>query len=528
MTGLRCPRTLWLQVHDKESVPKHGAMAEVIMGYGSTVGKFSHNLFPGAISLDRKMSVPDHVAASVEAMKEGKVVLECSFMHEDTYSRIDILKPSEDKEGFWDLLEVKATTNPDPSYYKDLAYQYYVAEKMGIKIDKTCLVYLDNTYTREGDIDVNKLFKIEECTELVKELAEEVPLDLLKIRTILAEPTPPAVKIDENILNMEDEEIEAYCPHIWEPGSIFNLVRMKGRDKVELWQHGVRKISDIKHPEQLTQAQSRQHFSEISGKAYLARPELKNFIDNIKFPAVFCDFETFQAPVPIYDSMRAYEQVPFQFVVAIVPHPGAEVETHYFIADEHGPDERLQVIEKLKSLTKRTGSFIAYNSSFESTVLKRCAAAYPKYQKWVDEMIEKTIDLYAPFRQFDYYHPSQQGSASLKPISASIFPTDPYSGLKIKNGIQATQAYLRLKHDSPPAAEVKEIKKNLNLYCGQDTQGMVDLAAAMEVLAAIPEYQRKFGMSSSCEMNEVIHENPDLIFRATKSKKEPVVTGVAI
>jgi len=91
------------------------------------------------------------------------------------------------------------------------------------------------------------------------------------------------------------------------------------------------------------------------------------------------------------------------------------------------------------------------------------------------------VDLLLPFRGFNYYHPSQQGSASLKSVLPALTGQG-YDGLAIADGAVAGLAYLSTLSDMPEA-EARQIRANLIEYCGLDTAGMVRIVQKLEELS---------------------------------------------
>ena len=63
---------------------------------------------------------------------------------------------------------------------------------------------------------------------------------------------------------------------------------------------------------------------------------------------------------------------------------------------------------------------VVYNVSFESGVLNRLAQAYPEHDAWVGAVQARMVDLLDPFKAFDYYHPDQHGSASIKAVLPAL------------------------------------------------------------------------------------------------------------
>ncbi len=69
---------------------------------------------------------------------------------------------------------MKGSTSLKESHLEDLSFQYHVFSKAGYKIDRCFLMLLDGKYKRDGELDLNKLFKIGDFTEAVLEKQSEV------------------------------------------------------------------------------------------------------------------------------------------------------------------------------------------------------------------------------------------------------------------------------------------------------------------------------------------------------------------
>lgn len=76
------------------------------------------------------------------------------------------------------------------------------------------------------------------------------------------------------------------------------------------------------------------------------------------------------------------------------------------------------------------------------------------------------------FWEYDYYHPDQKGSTSLKTILPVITGRD-YKDLGIQSGQMANFEFLRIKTEFMTEFEKSEIEKNLIEYCKLDTYAMI-------------------------------------------------------
>ena len=84
------------------------------------------------------------------------------------------------------------------------------------------------------------------------------------------------------------------------------------------------------------------------------------------------------------------------------------------------------------------------------------------------------VDL-LPIAQNHYYHPSQQGSWSIKKLLPAVTNLD-YDALPgVKNGGMAMEAFLEAIQPETSAPRKTQIQQQLLDYCALDTEAMVRL-----------------------------------------------------
>ena len=132
--------------------------------------------------------------------------------------------------------------------------------------------------------------------------------------------------------------------------------------------------------------------------------------------------------------------IPFQFSLHIVQEDGA-TEHISFLAEGTG-DPRPAFLEQLDSTLGSSGSIVVYNESFEMRLLKELARDFPEYGSRVNEFLPRVVDLLKPFRNFHYYNPEQNGSASIKWVLPAITGMG-YDGMNIDNGMEASISFER-------------------------------------------------------------------------------------
>ena len=130
------------------------------------------------------------------------------------------------------------------------------------------------------------------------------------------------------------------------------------------------------------------------------------------------------------------------------------------------------------------GSRVAYNASFEKNALRACSEAYPAFATWWTKTEPRVVDLLQPFRNFHYYHPDQDGSASMKAVLPALTGSG-YEDMEIADGATASQEFARVTFGKVPAAERQRVRAALEKYCGLDTEGMVRIVEKLTKLVAL-------------------------------------------
>ncbi|MEI6197649.1 MAG: DUF2779 domain-containing protein, partial [Verrucomicrobiota bacterium] len=106
------------------------------------------------------------------------------------------------------------------------------------------------------------------------------------------------------------------------------------------------------------------------------------------------------------------------------------------------------------------------------------------FKAWNRKVERRIVDLLLPFRGFRYYHPQQDGSASMKAV-LPVLTGYSYADLEIQEGGTASMEFLRVTFGGVPEAERRKVRKQLERYCGQDTEGMIWIVEALERLCCV-------------------------------------------
>jgi hypothetical protein len=80
-----------------------------------------------------------------------------------------------------------------------------------------------------------------------------------------------------------------------------------------------------------------------------------------------------------------------------------------------------------------------------------------------------------------YHHPAQCGSASIKAVLPALTGRS-YKHLAIQEGGTASLEFLRVTYGDVQEGERGKVRKQLEEYCGLDTEGMVWIVDALRRL----------------------------------------------
>jgi hypothetical protein len=344
-----------------------------------------------------------------------------------------------------------------------------VCEAAGLKIRKCFLAYINNEYVRHGEIVPEELFTVEDVTKRVSDTAVEIQGRVNLMLRVIDVKVCPDCAIGPQCRDPYECAIEECWADV-PKDSVFTLY-YGGNKSFKLFSQGIVRVKDIPADYSLNDKQRIQHGCEITGIPHIDRDAVRKFVSDLGYPRYFLDFETFSTAVPLFDESRPYQNIPFQFSLHIQEDEFSHTKHESYLACGTG-DPRPGLLDMLSEVIGNAGPVIAYNKSFEENVLNELGAAFPDYSAWVKGITGRLVDLLSPFRNFDYYHPSQRGSASMKSVLPALTGRS-YEGMEIANGNAASLAYLSMTCGTMPEAEKQKIRADLEKYCGLDTEGMI-------------------------------------------------------
>jgi hypothetical protein len=466
--GLQCHKSLYLKKYQPELAEEASDDQQARMESGQEVGILAQGLFPGGVEIPYEgLSYDEQLEKTKEAIEAGRTVYEGAFSYDNIFIKVDILPKGSNG---WELFEVKGTTEVKEYHKNDLALQYYVLKNAGIPVSKAYLVHINNQYVRNGEIEVDKLFAMEDLTDLVNERESFVQEEINKMREMLTGDIPQ-IDIGKYCNDPYPCDFCGYCWQHIQEGSVFDLAG-RGAGCYDLYYSGIKRLIDIP-VEVLSNSQRMQVECARDKSSIIDKEQVKEFIDSLWYPLYFLDFETFMQAIPPYDGTRPYQQMPFQYSLYVQKSEGAPLEHYEYVAPPN-VDPRKDLAEKLLGEIPQGSCGLAYNSPFEVRILNGLAAWFPEYKDAISEITKNIIDLAAPFRSKYVYFWEMNGSYSQKAVLPALVPELSYEGMEIANGGMAMGAYSQMCA-SEDSEEVEKIRKALLEYCKLDTLGMVKI-----------------------------------------------------
>ncbi len=477
ISGLQCKRLLWVAVNDRNRLGETNPATQRVFDQGHDVGRLAQQLFPDGLALDEDFAA--NLKETREALSLRRPLFEAGFLAGRLFCRVDVLCPGEDDT--WDIVEVKSSTEVKPENLHDVSFQRHVCRLAGLTIGRVKIMHINNQYVRRGGLDLAELFTIEDVTDSLDEYTAGIEEQIADMLDCIDSGACPDAIIGRGCDQPYACALKPECWAVLPPQHVFTLSH-GGKLPEELLSRGITDIRDIPPEYRLSQKQHIQRDCALCGQPHFDLQGVRAFLEKLEYPLYFLDFETFQAAVPPYDGSRPYQQLPFQYSLHVLRAPGENPE-HYHYLHDNREDPRPQLLAELGRAIGRTGSVLVYFQAFEEGRLKEAAEIYPEHQQWIDNVRARMVDLYAPFRGFLYYHPSQRGSASLKQVMPALTGIG-YDQLEINEGGLASFKYLEMVADGLSPAERGEIRRNLLIYCAQDTGGMIAMLERLRQMAA--------------------------------------------
>ena len=470
--GLQCEKQLYLYKHHYNWQDKVGSNQQAIFDRGHNVGELAQDLFPGGVDASVKSPIEYQKALkkTKDLIDQGvKIIYEAAFVYNDVLVISDILVIEDDG---WNIYEVKSSVSISETYEIDASIQYYVISNLGYSVKDISIVYINNQYTRNGDLDLSLLFNIESVHDKAIANQSFICEKVGRFQNVILSKRIPDIGIGMHCTDPYDCSFIGYCWKDVPKNSVFDIANLYMTKKFEIYNSGYVEIEDIPL-EYLNEKQQQQVDCHVTKESIIDKVKIQGFVEDLAYPLYYLDFETFNPAIPLFDNSRPYQQICFQYSLHIQNEKGGDVEHLEFLAEANG-DPRIPFIDRLINDIKPKGDILVYNKTFEITRLKELARDFTEYEEQIGSIIERIKDLMMPFQQRWYYTPEMEGSYSIKKVLPAVVDNLSYENLNIKEGGSASVAFQSL-YSETDIIKTNEIRNDLLDYCKMDTLAMVKI-----------------------------------------------------
>lgn len=482
-----CPKNAWLKLH-KPDIYYSSELSDFeksIIETGNEVEIEARKIFPTGILIENRDASAIRLTQELLAKKERTIFQAVFSSQNGFFAAVDILRYDESKDAY-DIYEIKATNQVnDKTHLYDLTFQVILLESCGIKIDKANILHLNSEYVRQGDLDITKLFSVDDITEKVEDIKEKVRYEMNEAMKYLG----------------SDKEPNGYCSCMYKGRSghcsTFQYSNYKSLDKeepeysvhdiariglskkklTELIDSGITNILDVPEHIELTEIQKNQVEATILDRVTKKEDKIRSELNSLVFPLYFLDYETFPSALPRFDGFSPYQQIPFQYSLHILETPNSEP-IHREFLHTGSDDPSRSFSESMQKNIGRIGNIIVWNKKFECKINEELARRIPESRSFIEDVNARIYDLMDIFTNQYYVHKDFFGSTSIKYVLPVLVPELSYKNLPIREGGTASMRWNEMTtgrtsgNEEIDESHRREIAENLKKYCKLDTYAM--------------------------------------------------------
>jgi hypothetical protein len=479
---LDCAKNAWLKIHKPDIYKKYplSSFELNIIDTGNQIDELARGLFPSGVLVESR----DDTDLTNKLMADKTPVIYQPVFSTDKFITASDIFVWNSSTSLYDLYEVKSSTASDEGggrkteeYLIDMAFQKVILNDLGIEIGTLNLIRLNKDYTRVGDINLQELFFIENLTDQVNEKLDGIKQKMEGAYEFLSKEAEPAGFCDCILKGKNSHCTTSKHSNVDLPEyPVHAIARIHKKKLTELVDSNILSIHDVPEDFELSDNQRRQVDTAQSGKEYIDRAGISEFLQTMQYPLAFLDYETYPSAIPKYSGYRPYQQIPFQFSLHVIESPDGESVHYDFIYTDQGcPDEYFA--QALQKHLPKTGSVVVWNQKFEKGLNEQTGDHLPDYKNFMQEVNARVVDLMIPFygKTTMYDHPEFKGSASIKYVLPALVPKLSYKKMHIQEGGTASDTWNRIV-----SGEYSEEDKNMKIralkdYCHLDTLAMVEI-----------------------------------------------------
>jgi hypothetical protein len=187
--------------------------------------------------------------------------------------------------------------------------------------------------------------------------------------------------------------------------------------------------------------------------------------------AIALDINTFATRIPLYDSSRPYQMIPFQFTAVISTDNNCEPKAFSYIGDGTN-DPREALIQKLIQVCEEKLPIIVFSLDIEIKIIEELARDFPKYVTELLDIKNRMIAIEEIIKTH-IMNATVANTAFNRNIPKYI-PESTFEEMPENNNLSIQDTYKLLKYTQATAKRDALIAK-IQDYCSHNTLGLFQI-----------------------------------------------------
>lgn len=412
--GEQCPKSLYMYKKHPYLRDKLSIEQRVKFKRGTDVGVLARTYFSGGINMTP--SNPNLFGKMFEQTMQNlndpnvNVMYEAIFIYNDTLIMLDILVRDGDK---WRAIEVKSSLSLSETYYKDAALQYYVLNGCKVPISDIQLMYINENYIKDGDIDINNLFVFKSVKEYAEQQLDVIDKKVNEFKDIVNLCNAPRINIGTQCFTPYKCEFVGHCWKKVEKDSFLHTNAMNNNELFSLYNSGVQDNRSFKKLLDPFSLETSQVDALEQDTFYVNYKKFYDLIGKRTESIAFLNLLFYRPAVPILDGHKPYQEIILAFSI-LSNETGETIEWNCL-------DDYSKMEEGLKILTeelKRYEKVVYFSAQNINLMMQRYNIIESK------DVMFKIINLKDVLKNSDFFNSRTKYDFSLKTIYEGLFPEE--------------------------------------------------------------------------------------------------------
>ena len=409
--GEQCPKALYMYkkhpyLRDKLSIEQRARFKR-----GTDVGILARTYFPGGINmapasptLFRKM-----FEQTMQNLNDPNinVMYEAIFIYNDTLIMLDILVRDGDK---WRAIEVKSSLSLSETYYKDAALQYYVLNGCKVPISDMQLMYVNENYVKNGEIDINNLFVFKSVKEYVEQQLDSIDKKVNEFKNVVNLSNAPRINIGTQCFTPYKCDFLGHCWKKVEKDSFLHTTAYNDKELFSLYNSGIQDNRNFKKILDPLSLEMNQIDALEQNTFYINYKNFYELIGKKTESIAFLNILFYRPAVPILDGHKPYQEVVLAF--SILSNKDYKTINWNCLNDYSKMEEGLKILtEELKRYEK----IVYFSAQNINILMQRYHIIESK------DVMFKIINLKDVLKNSDFFNEKTKYDFSLKTIYEGLF-----------------------------------------------------------------------------------------------------------